>query len=81
MARRLCDRDRLYIQKVEIALAKISTGSYGVCEVCEEPIEVKRLEARPVATLCIACKEEQEHKEKVFSLTERQAFEAPQNRK
>ena len=67
MARRLCDRDRLYIQKIENALAKIQTGSYGVCEECEEAIEVKRLEARPVATLCLACKEEQEHKERVFA--------------
>jgi DnaK suppressor protein len=67
MARRLGDRDRLYIQKIESALAKIQGGSYGVCEECEEPIEVKRLEARPVATLCFACKEEQEHKERVFA--------------
>lgn len=64
---RLRDRERLLLQKIEGALAKIEKGSYGVCEECEEPIEVKRLEARPVATLCIACKEEQEHKEKVFA--------------
>jgi RNA polymerase-binding transcription factor len=64
---RLRDRERLLIQKVESALSKIQTGTYGICEECEEPIEPKRLEARPVATLCIACKEEQEHKEKVFA--------------
>lgn len=64
---RLRDRERLLIQKVETALAKIETGTYGTCEECEEPIEPKRLEARPVATLCIACKEEQEHKERVFA--------------
>jgi DnaK suppressor protein len=64
---RLRDRERLLIQKVEAALSKIHNGSYGTCEECEEPIEAKRLEARPVATLCIACKEEQEHKEKVFA--------------
>ena len=64
---RLRDRERLLIQKIEDALTKIEGGSYGVCEACEEPIEPKRLEARPVASLCIACKEEQEHKEKVFA--------------
>jgi DnaK suppressor protein len=64
---RLRDRERLLIQKVEEALSKIQAGTYGVCEECEESIEAKRLEARPVATLCIACKEEQEHKEKVFA--------------
>jgi DnaK suppressor protein len=65
---RLRDRERLLIQKIEGALAKIDVGTYGVCDECEEPIEPKRLEARPVASLCIACKEEQEHKEKVFAL-------------
>ena len=64
---KLRDRERMLIQKVESALAKIENGSYGTCEECEEPIEPKRLEARPVATLCIACKEEQEHKERVFA--------------
>ncbi|MDZ4677240.1 MAG: RNA polymerase-binding protein DksA [Oligoflexia bacterium] len=64
---RLRDRERLLIQKIESALGKIEVGSYGVCEECEEPIEPKRLEARPVATLCIACKEVEEHKERVFA--------------
>jgi DnaK suppressor protein len=64
---RLRDRERMHIQKIETALAKIESGSYGVCAECEEQIEVKRLEARPEATLCFSCKEEQEHKEKVFA--------------
>jgi DnaK suppressor protein len=34
---------------------------------CEEPIEPRRLEARPVSTLCIACKEKQEHREKIYA--------------
>lgn len=67
LALRLRDRERVLIQKIEIALSKIEDGTYGTCETCEEPIEPKRLEARPVATMCIACKEEQEHKEKVFA--------------
>ena len=64
---RLRDRERVLIQKIEHALSKINNGTFGQCEECEEPIEVKRLEARPVATLCIACKEEQEHKERIFA--------------
>src|SRR5476651_2191390 len=64
---RLRDRERILLLKIEGALLKIENGTYGTCDVCEEAIEPKRLEARPVATMCIACKEEQEHKEKVFA--------------
>lgn len=64
---RLKDRERLVLQKIEAALGKIEAGTYGVCEGCEEPIEMKRLEVRPVAELCIRCMEAQELKEKVFA--------------
>jgi DnaK suppressor protein len=64
MTLRLRDREMLLLKKIEEALSKIDTGTYGVCEVCEEPIEPKRLEARPVAELCIRCKEAQELEEK-----------------
>jgi DnaK suppressor protein len=67
VALRLRDRERVMIQKIELALAKIDDGTYGVCEQCEEPIEPKRLEIRPVADLCIRCKEAQERKEKVYA--------------
>ncbi|MBI1862012.1 MAG: TraR/DksA C4-type zinc finger protein [Deltaproteobacteria bacterium] len=67
VALRLRDRERLLLQKIEEALAKIADGSFGTCELCEDPIEVKRLEARPVANLCIRCKEAQEKAEKVFA--------------
>lgn len=67
LALRLRDRERVLLQKIEHALSKIENGTFGTCEECEEPIEPKRLEARPVANLCIACKEEQEHKEKIFA--------------
>ena len=67
VALRLRDRERSLLLKIEQALAKIDAGNYGVCEGCEEPIEVKRLEARPVAELCIRCKESQERAEKVFA--------------
>jgi DnaK suppressor protein len=64
---RLKDRERLMLQKIETALAKLESGTFGVCEGCEEPIEPKRLEARPVAELCIRCKEDEEMKEKSFA--------------
>ena len=44
----------------------IDAGTYGVCEICEEEISAKRLEARPVTTMCIRCKEEQEKQEKSY---------------
>jgi DnaK suppressor protein len=64
---RLRERDTHLLQKIDRALAKIEEGSFGLCEQCEEPLQVNRLIARPVATLCIACKEEQESRERVFA--------------
>ena len=66
MSFRLRDREKFLLKKIEKALARIEDGSFGVCERCEEPISLKRLEARPVTTLCIRCKEEQEKKEKSY---------------
>jgi DnaK suppressor protein len=67
VALRLRDRERLLLHKIEIALSKIDSGTFGVCDLCEEPIEIKRLEARPVANLCIRCKEAQERAEKIYA--------------
>lgn len=64
---RLQERDAHLVQKIDRALGKIEEGSFGLCEQCEEELAVNRLKARPVATLCIACKEEQESREKVFA--------------
>lgn len=64
---KLRDRERLLLSKIEDALARIEDGEFGMCADCEEPIEVKRLEARPVSTLCLNCKERQEHREKVYA--------------
>jgi DnaK suppressor protein len=61
---RLRSRDNLYLKKVLEALEKITQGEFGVCEDCEEDIDVRRLKARPTAALCISCKEEQEKSEK-----------------
>lgn len=63
MRMRLCNREVLYIKKVEEALKRIEEGTFGECEECGEDIEVRRLEARPTATLCVSCKEDQERKE------------------
>jgi DnaK suppressor protein len=61
---RIRDRERKLKGKVEKALARIEDGSFGTCEVCGEGISVERLKVRPVTTLCIGCKQEQERQEK-----------------
>lgn len=58
------DRERKLIKKINEALLSLDTGEYGYCEVCGVEIGVKRLEARPTATLCIDCKTLDEIKEK-----------------
>jgi DnaK suppressor protein len=63
MRMRLSNRETLYFKKIEEALVRIDEGTFGLCESCEEEIGLKRLEARPTATLCVSCKEEQERKE------------------
>jgi|SRR5690554_5180505 len=60
---RLADRDRKLIRKIDDALERIDSGEYGECEECEEPINERRLIVRPMATLCVDCKEEQERQE------------------
>jgi DnaK suppressor protein len=63
---RLRGREKTFLKKIDHALAKIEAGTFGICEDCEEPISLKRLEARPETTLCIRCKEDQEKAEKAF---------------
>ena len=58
------DRERKLINKINGALKKIDDGSYGYCEETGEPIEIKRLEARPVATLSLEAQEMHEKKER-----------------
>jgi DnaK suppressor protein len=64
---KLRDRDRQLLAKIDEALHRMDEGTFGTCEDCEEPIEPRRLEARPVSTLCVACKEKQEHREKIYA--------------
>ncbi len=63
---RLRGRERFFLQKIEKALKKIDEDQFGICEECEEPISLKRLEARPETELCIRCKEDQERREKDY---------------
>jgi|SRR5687768_15482603 DnaK suppressor protein len=63
---RLRGRERMFLQKIEKALKKMDEDVFGICESCEEPINLKRLEARPETELCIRCKEDQERMEKDF---------------
>ena len=63
---RLRGREKTFLKKIDHALAKIDEGTFGVCEECDEPIHMKRLEARPETTLCIRCKEDQERIEKAY---------------
>jgi DnaK suppressor protein len=62
---RIRDRERKLIGKIKDALERIENGTYGICESCEEDISDERLKARPVTTLCIACKQKQEDEEKI----------------
>lgn len=65
---RLRDRERKLINKIQEALQRIEDGTFGICESCGEEIDAKRLEARPVTTLCINCKTSQEQAEKSSGL-------------
>lgn len=62
---RIRDRESILINKIRRSLNDIENGTYGICEICEEEISVKRLEARPVARQCIKCKTALENKEKL----------------
>ena len=60
---KLIGRHLFMLKKIDGALFKIKNGTFGVCEECDGNIEINRLRARPVATQCIACKEEGERSE------------------
>jgi len=62
---RLRGREQKLLKKIDEAISRIEGGTYGVCESCGGQINAKRLEARPVTTLCIECKTRQEEEEKL----------------
>lgn len=62
---RLRGREQKLLKKIDSSIEKIDNGSFGTCEVCGQDIDLKRLEVRPVTTMCIQCKLEQEEEEKL----------------
>lgn len=60
------DRQRKLISKIDAAIRRIDEGTYGYCEETGEPISLKRLDARPIATLSIEAQERHERREKVY---------------
>ena len=59
------DRQRKLVSKIDAALRRIDDGEYGYCEVTGEPISLKRLDARPIATMSLEAQERHERREKV----------------
>ena len=62
---RIKEREQKLLKKIDEALDRLNKNVYGICERCEEEIPYQRLKARPVTTLCIACKTLQEQEEKI----------------
>ncbi len=60
------DRQRKLIAKIDAALQRIEDGSYGYCEETGEPIAIRRLEARPIATLSVEAQERHERRERIY---------------
>jgi DnaK suppressor protein len=60
------DRERKLLAKIDAALKRIEDGTYGYCEETHEPIGIKRLEARPIATLSIEAQERHERRERAY---------------
>lgn len=60
------DRERKLISKINAALKRVEDGTYGFCEETGDPISIRRLEARPIATLSIDAQERHERREKVY---------------
>jgi len=65
---RLRGREQRLLKKIENALDRIEQGIFGICEKCGEAIDLRRLDARPVTTMCIDCKTQQEEEEKLKEL-------------
>jgi RNA polymerase-binding transcription factor len=60
------DRERKLISKIDAALARLDMGTYGYCEETDQPIGIRRLEARPIATLSIEAQERHERMERTY---------------
>ena len=66
LEQRIRDRERKQLRKIDSALERIANRSYGYCEASDEPIGLRRLLARPTATLCIEEQERHEREERIF---------------
>ncbi len=66
MILRLRGREKTLLKKIDAALKRIEAGEFGICVECMDDIGIKRLEARPVTSLCIECKTEQEREERLY---------------
>ncbi|PKL49881.1 MAG: RNA polymerase-binding protein DksA [Nitrospira bacterium HGW-Nitrospira-1] len=62
---RLMGREQRLLKKIEQAIERFEAGTFGICENCGNEISIKRIEARPVTTMCIDCKTLQEEEEKL----------------
>ncbi len=62
---RLRGRERKLLKKIDEAIERIDAGTFGICEMCGEEIDIRRITARPVTTLCIDCKTLQEEEERM----------------
>ena len=62
---RLRGREQRLLKKIDEAISRIENGTFGICDDCGNEIDIKRLEARPVTTMCIECKTLQEEEEKL----------------
>ena len=65
---RLRSREQKLIKKIDEALDRIDNGTFGICDDCGMEINIKRLDARPVTTLCMECKTQQEEEERIREL-------------
>jgi len=65
---RMKERESRLVKKIKESLAKLEDGTYGICEECGRGISEKRLRARPIAKVCIRCKERQEYEEELRGL-------------
>ena len=71
---RIRDREAKLIAKIRDAMERLEDGTFGICEECGQEIALKRLRARPVATLCIKCKKGQEAEERKRAITTQIAY-------
>jgi len=65
---RLRGRERRLLKKIENAIERVEQGTFGICDRCGNEIDIRRLEARPVTTMCIDCKIQQEEEERLMEI-------------